>query len=52
MDGKSILGVLSLAAVKGSQVEVIVSGEDAQKAFEEIKSLIENGFGEGIQDED
>lgn len=52
VNGKSILGVLSLAAVKGSQVEIVISGEDAKEAFEEIKNLIENGFGEGIQDED
>jgi phosphocarrier protein len=48
VNGKSILGVLSLAAVKGSQVEVVVEGEDAREALSEIEKLIENGFGEGI----
>ena len=48
VNGKSILGVLSLAAIRGSKVEVIATGEDAVGALSEIERLIENGFGEGI----
>ena len=48
VDGKSILGVLTLAAVKGTVIEVIAEGEDSQQAFKEIEELIECGFGEGI----
>ncbi|MGI9533861.1 MAG: HPr family phosphocarrier protein [Thermodesulfobacteriota bacterium] len=49
VDGKSILGVLSLAAVKGTTIEVIADGDDSQQAFMEIEKLIECGFGEGIE---
>ena len=48
VDGKSILGVLSLAAVKGTTIEIITEGEDSEQAFQEISELIECGFGEGI----
>ncbi|HSE83733.1 MAG TPA: HPr family phosphocarrier protein [Thermodesulfobacteriota bacterium] len=48
VNGKSILGVLSLAALKGSKVEVIATGEDAVGALIEIERLIESGFGEGV----
>ena len=49
IDGKSILGVLSLAAVKGTNIEVTADGEDSQQALNEIEKLIECGFGEGIE---
>jgi len=49
VDGKSILGVLSLAAIKGSTIEILAEGDDSQQAFEEISALIECGFGEGIE---
>lgn len=48
IDGKSILGVLSLAAVCGTEVAVTVEGEDSELAMEEVSRLIESGFGEGI----
>lgn len=48
VDGKSILGVLSLAAIRGSKISIIVSGEDSANALSEIAQLIESGFGEGI----
>ena len=47
VNGKSILGVLSLAAIKGSDVKVIAIGEDAKDALNQIEKLIESGFGEG-----
>lgn len=50
IDGKSILGVLSLAAVKGTELEVHAKGDDSEKAISEITELIENGFGEGISE--
>ena len=49
VDGKSILGVLSLAAVKGTVIEVVARGEDSEQAFGEIEKLIECGFGEGVE---
>jgi phosphocarrier protein len=48
VDGKSILGVLSLAAAKGSDIKVITKGENAGGAMAEIEELIESGFGEGV----
>jgi phosphocarrier protein len=48
VDGKSILGVLSLAAIKGSKIEILARGEDSEKAMNEIEELVESGFGEGI----
>ncbi len=48
IDGKSILGVLSLAAVCGTEVAVTVEGEDSELAMEEVSRLIEGGFGEGV----
>ncbi len=47
IDGKSILGVLSLAAVYGTEVAVTIEGEDSELAMEEVSRLIESGFGEG-----
>ena len=49
IDGKSILGVLSLAAIYGTEVAVTIEGEDSELAMEEVSRLIENGFGEGIE---
>ena len=51
VNGKSILGVLSLAAIKGSEIQVVTSGSDAEKALKGIQELTESGFGEGV-DED
>lgn len=48
VDGKSILGVLSLAAIKGSVIKVATKGSDAETAMNEIGELIESGFGEGV----
>lgn len=46
VNGKSIMGVLMLAASKGSQVTVRTRGEDAGAAMEGIGELIRNGFWE------
>ncbi|MEM7008023.1 MAG: HPr family phosphocarrier protein [Thermodesulfobacteriota bacterium] len=51
VNGKSILGVLSLAAIKGSEIQVVTSGTDADKAIKGIQELIDSGFGEGIEEE-
>lgn len=52
VDGKSILGVLSLAAVRGSEIYITVDGDDSREALEELGKLIESGFGEGLHDQD
>lgn len=44
VNGKSILGVMTLAAEPGSTINVKVEGEDEKEAFEAIENLILNGF--------
>jgi phosphocarrier protein HPr len=46
MDGKSILGILLLAASQGAEMEVSAEGEDAEAAVEALAALVESGFGE------
>jgi phosphocarrier protein len=46
VDGKSILGILLLAAPQGSQVLVRCQGEDEEQAMEAIDALISSGFEE------
>jgi phosphocarrier protein HPr len=46
VNGKSIMGVMMLAASCGSQVELQVDGEDEQQAMDALVSLIEDRFGE------
>lgn len=46
VDGSSILGLMMLAASKGSHIKVRASGTDAAKALENIKNLVDSLFGE------
>jgi phosphocarrier protein len=46
IDGKSILGILTLAAVKGSQITLIVAGKDEAVALKALVALINNKFQE------
>lgn len=46
VDGKSIMGLLMLAAPMGTQLKIIVDGEDEQKLIENLKALFANKFGE------
>ncbi len=46
VDGKSILGILTLAAVQGSQITLKVSGKDEKSALKAMEILIENKFRE------
>jgi len=46
VNGKSIMGLLMLAAPQGSKLSVTVSGEDAEEAMKVIGTLINDGFGE------
>ncbi len=47
VDGKSILGLLTLAAAKGTRLHLSADGPDEQKAIEELAKLVRSGFGEG-----
>lgn len=46
VNAKSIMGLLMLAAPKGSRLLVKVTGEDAEQALSKIGELIDDGFGE------
>jgi phosphocarrier protein HPr len=45
-DGRSIMGVLTLAATQGSKIQVEASGEDAERAVRAIEKLIDRKFNE------
>jgi phosphocarrier protein HPr len=46
MDGKSIMGLLLLAAAKGSLITIAADGEDAHAALDALVALVRGGFGE------
>ncbi len=46
VNGKSIMGVLMLAAAKGSEIVIATEGVDAHDALETLCKLVENKFGE------
>jgi phosphocarrier protein len=46
VNGKSIMGLLMLACPLGSKIVLKVEGEDEEKTFRELGSLIDNGFNE------
>ncbi len=47
MDGKSILGILLLAASQGTALELGADGADENAAVDALAALVESGFGEG-----
>jgi phosphocarrier protein HPr len=47
VNAKSILGLLTLAATKGTPLNVRAVGDDEEEALAAIVSLFENRFGEG-----
>lgn len=46
IDGKSILGILTLAAVQGSEITLIISGKDEKAALEALVAFIQDRFNE------
>ncbi len=46
VDGKSIMGIMTLAAEKGSSITVRATGQDAGAALKALAELIESNFGE------
>jgi phosphocarrier protein len=46
VDGKSILGLLLLAASQGTQITIAVYGEDEAAAFAAVEDLIARSFDE------
>ncbi|MCF6324935.1 MAG: HPr family phosphocarrier protein [Gammaproteobacteria bacterium] len=46
VNGKSIMGVMMLAAGKGMQIEVTADGDDEAVAIEQLQQLVAQRFGE------
>jgi len=47
VNGKSIMGVMMLAAAQGTVIELVTTGNDAQEAMEALETLVLNRFDEG-----
>ena len=46
IDGKSIMGVLLLAAARGSTIAITADGADEREAVKALSALVQSGFGE------
>lgn len=46
MDGKSIMGILLLAAARGTVITLTAVGPDEQAAVDALVQLVQSGFGE------
>jgi phosphocarrier protein len=44
VNGKSIMGIMMLAAEPGSEITLLIEGEDEEEAFEALKELISQKF--------
>lgn len=43
VNGKSIMGIMMLAASRGSKIYIIAKGDDAHQAIEELEKLVTSG---------
>lgn len=48
INGKSIIGVMTLAAEQGATLELLFEGPDEQDAAEAIAAVFDSGFGEPV----
>jgi phosphocarrier protein len=48
MDGKSIMGLLLLAAARGTRMTITADGVDEAEAIAALSALVDSGFGEDI----
>ena len=46
VNGKSIMGVMMLAASKGSEITLYTNGEDEEESMNKLEELINNRFNE------
>jgi phosphocarrier protein len=46
VDGKSILGLLTLAAARGTKIRLTADGDDEKEALEKLSALVRARFGE------
>lgn len=49
VNAKSILSLMPLGATKGTQIEVVAEGEDADAAIDAIREAVETGLGETLE---
>ncbi len=50
VNGKSIMGLLTLVAAWGMPITIIASGDDADEAMAQLEELVARGFDEGVVD--
>ena len=48
VNGKSILGLMTLAAQKGATLNIATTGEDEKELLDALKTLVSNKFGESV----
>ena len=48
IDGKSIMGILLLAAARGSTITISAEGQDERDAVDALVALVQSGFDEGL----
>ena len=48
MDGKSIMGLLLLAAARGTSLTITADGADETEAIAALSALVQSGFGEDV----
>ena len=48
MDGKSIMGILLLAAARGTTITISADGADEAAAVDALVALVQSGFGEDV----
>ncbi|MEM0963078.1 MAG: HPr family phosphocarrier protein [Bacteroidota bacterium] len=48
INGKSIIGVMTLAAEQGATLDLLFEGQDEGEAADALEALFERGFGEAI----
>lgn len=48
VNGKSIMGMMMLAAGPGTELSIVIEGEGADELSKSLRELIESGFGEEI----
>lgn len=45
-NARSMLGILSMGAVKGTKITIIADGDDEKEAIEALKTLVDSNFAE------
>jgi phosphocarrier protein len=50
VNGKSIMGLLTLVAAFSMEIVVVAEGPDAEQAAEALAALVDAGFDEGVDD--